>query len=157
MKRHISFLLIAMLLLSTTACKSSKENKEVTETPAALAEKLAAETITTDPLNSIAPEILASTYFVDMEQIEDSSALLSNGATSCEITVIKCKENTYTSEVKKLFETRVKNQADLYITYNAAEAKRLDSAIIKISGNYVVLCVCDDNSKAESILTEAGF
>ena len=49
MKRHISFLLIAMLLLSTTACKSSKENKEVTEMPAALAEKLAAETITTDP------------------------------------------------------------------------------------------------------------
>ncbi len=71
--------------------------------------------------------------------------------------VIKCKDASYTSDVQKLFEQRVSNQTTLYSSYNAEETKKLNAAIIKVSGQYVVLCVCDDTSKAESILKDAGF
>ena len=54
-------------------------------------------------------------------------------------------------------ETRVKNQSDLYSSYNADEVKNLDNAIIKTSGNYAVLCVTNDTAAAEKVLKEAGF
>ena len=57
----------------------------------------------------------------------------------------------------ELLNTRVKNQKDLFSTYNADEAAKLDKAIVKTSGKYAVLCVCDDYDKAESILKDAGF
>ena len=69
----------------------------------------------------------------------------------------ECSDSDYVSEVKSLFESRVKNQTDLYASYNADEVKNLDNAIIKTSGNYAVLCVTNDTSAAESILKEAGF
>ena len=71
--------------------------------------------------------------------------------------VIKCSDSSYVSEVKGLFETRVKNQSDLYSSYNADEVKNLDNAIIKTSGNYAVLCVTNDTAAAEKVLKEAGF
>ncbi|MDY3920437.1 MAG: DUF4358 domain-containing protein [Candidatus Limivivens sp.] len=150
--------LIAVMLcvLALTGC-GKKETKEVTAAPADLAKQLAEETVTSDVLTEVSADILASTYFVDMEQVEASSAYMSTGASACETAVIKCKDSSYTSEVEKLLKNRVSNQTTLYSSYNAGETKKLDAAIIKTSGQYVVLCVCDDTSKADSILTEAGF
>ena len=57
----------------------------------------------------------------------------------------------------ELLKTRVKNQSELFASYNPDEAAKLDKAIVKSSGKYAVLVVCDDYDKAESILKDAGF
>ncbi len=71
--------------------------------------------------------------------------------------MIKCKESSYTSEVEQLLKKRVESQSTLYASYAPDEAAKLDSAIIKVSGSYVVLSVADDTEKASSILSDAGF
>ena len=158
MKKYLSLTFAAiMLVLSLTACGGSS-SKEVTASASDLAKQLS-ETVSDGTLSSepVIADILASTYFVDMEQVEDSSAYLSTGATACEVAVVKCKDSSYTSEVADLFKSRVTSQSELFASYAPKEVQKLDSAIIKTSGNYVVLCVTDDASKAESVLKDAGF
>ena len=155
MKKLITLLVtIAMIGVMLTGCGGS--GKEVTADPAKLAEDLS-KTASGDTLSSISEDILASTYLVDTSKIDSCAAYVGTGATACEAVVIKCSDSSYVSEVKGLFETRVKNQSDLYSSYNADEVKNLDNAIIKTSGNYAVLCVTNDTAAAEKVLKEAGL
>ena len=158
MKRYLSFALSTlMLVLALTACGSDTP-KEVTASAADLASQLA-ETVSDGTLASepVVSDILASTYFVDMEQVEESAAYMSTGATATEVAVVKCKDSSYASEVADLFKSRVESQSELFASYAPDEVKKLDAAVIKTSGNYAVLCVTDDASKAESVLEKAGF
>ncbi|MDO5424722.1 MAG: DUF4358 domain-containing protein [Eubacteriales bacterium] len=155
--KQVRYLIVALLCMLVFAGCGKTETKEITAAPSDLAKQLAEETVTSDTLTEVSADILASTYFVDMAQVESSSAYMSTGASACEAAVVKCKDSSYASDVEKLFKDRVTNQTTLYSSYNAGETKKLDAAIIKTSGQYVVLCVCDDTSKANEILTEAGF
>ena len=71
--------------------------------------------------------------------------------------MIDCKDASKTEGVAEKFKSRVSSQKELYSTYNADEAGRLDKAIIKTAGQYAVLAVVDDTQKAEETLKAAGF
>ncbi|MDO4344937.1 MAG: DUF4358 domain-containing protein [Eubacteriales bacterium] len=154
-KKFLLFFSAGALALSLTAC-GGKSDKDVTVDIAKLSSDLQS-TITSGGLGEVSSDILASTYFLDMDQIEESTAALNSGASACEVVIVKCKDDSYVSEAEDLFETRVKNQSDLFADYNADEVSKLDEALIESAGNYVVLCVTDDTKAAESILKEAGF
>ena len=49
-------------------------------------------------------------------------------------------------------ENRVAYQKAGYEDYGPAEVPKLDSAVIKSAGSYVVMCVSDDNAKAEEVI-----
>lgn len=154
--KYVKLLLgMTLLALCLTAC--SKGGKDITVDVGALAGELQSEAVTSDTLSSTAEEMLPSIYFIDAETMEKGAAYTSTGATACEVAVIECKEASQTAEVEKLFETRVSSQSELFASYNAGEVSKLDSAIIKSAGKYVVLCVCDDTDKANEILKEYGF
>lgn len=156
MKKRLSLLLLAVFIVfALTACSGKKE-KDITVDVNKLCEDLQA-TITSGSLASVTPELQASTYFFDLTKVEESAAALNSGANACEVAVVKCSDSIYVSEVKELFETRVKNQSALFADYAAGEVAKLDSALIKTAGNYVAFCVTDDAKKAEEILKEAGF
>ena len=150
-------LLICLLALTGCSSGTNTSSGEVTVAPSELAKQLAQETVTSDTLNEVSADIVASTYFVDMDQIEASAVYMSTAASACEVAVIQCKDSSYVSEVQDLLQTRVDNQTTLYSSYNATETQKLEAAILRTSGNYVVLCVCDDTETAENILSEAGF
>ncbi|MDY3249562.1 MAG: DUF4358 domain-containing protein [Candidatus Choladocola sp.] len=154
MKRFTAMLCAAAMMLGLTACGG--KDKEVTIDPAKLASELLT-TVTSDSLTETASDMLPSIYFLDADSIESGVAYTSSGTTACEVTVIQSKEEKNTAEVEKLFQTRVDNQSDLYASYNAGEADKLDKAIIKSAGAYTVLCVCDDTDKANDILKDYGF
>ena len=103
--RSITFTALILCLLALTGC--GKKSTGMTVSPADLAKQLATETVTSDTLTETSADILASTYFVDSEKIDSSSAYMSTGASACEVAVIKCKDASYTSDVQKLFEQRV--------------------------------------------------
>lgn len=149
-------LLTIFLMLTLTACSAGKD-KDITVDINKLSDEIQSQAVTTDKLVKSTDDNFASTYFVDMSKAEESIAYLSSATTACEVAVVKCKDSAYVSEVEKLFKTRATNQSKLFATYNTTEAAKLDSAIIKTAGNYVVLCVVDDNAKAEEILKNYGF
>lgn len=153
MKKLTTLLCTAFLVLGLTACGGSKE---VTVDPAKLAGELQAA-VTSDTLSETASDMLPSIYFFEEDAIEEGVAFASSGATACEIAVVKSTDAKNTANVEKLFQTRVDNQSALYASYNQGEVDKLDKAIIKSTGAYTVLCVCDDVDKANEILKGYGF
>lgn len=141
--------------LALTACSGSGKAKDVDV--AKTADELNSSVITTDTLTETKQEMLGSIYFFEDGQVVNSKVYMSGNATADEIVVVECKDEDTAKKVAELLNTRVKNQKDLFAAYNADEAAKLDKAIVKSSGKYVVLCVCDDYDKAESILKDAGF
>ena len=151
--RFMTVALAAMLILSLTACGGN--TKEVSVDPDKLAQELLTA-VTSDDLSKSTMD-LSTVYFYDANNVSSAVAYASSGATSCEVAVVESKDASETADVEKNFKTRVENQKNLYASYNAEEAGRLDDAIIKSAGKYTVLCVCDDTDKANEILKENGF
>ena len=153
--KHVKLILcLVVLAFCLTAC--SKGSKDITVDVDKLADELQSQAVTSDALSKTSLD-LSSIYFIDADQMEKGVAYLSNASTACEVAVIECKESSQTANVEKLFKTRVSNQSDLFASYNAGEVAKLNKAVIKTSGKYAVLCVCDDTGKAEEILKNYGF
>lgn len=152
----LSFLCVFTALL-LTACggKSSSDSADVSVDVNQLCKDL--EGTISSEVSEVSSEIIASTYFFDMDKIEESAAALNSGSSACEVVVLKCKDASYVSEVQDLLKKRVESQSQLFASYNAPEVAKLDAAIIKAKGNYIVYCVTDDTDKANEIIKEAGF
>ena len=140
--------------LSLTACSGGGAK---TIDVAKVADELNSSVITTDQLTETQSSMLSGIYFFEEGQVTNSKVYMSGNATADEICVVECKDEAAAKAVKDLLDTRVKNQADLFASYNPDEAAKLGDAIVKSAGKYAVMVVCDDYAKAESILKEAGF
>ena len=154
-KTIITFAAAMFAAFSLTACQggSSKTSIDVSS----LADDLNAKTIKSDTLTETSSDMLSTIYFFENGQVTESKAFMSSGATADEICVVKCVDENAAKAVTELFQTRVNNQSKLYESYNADEVRKLDDAIIKSSGSYAVLVVCDDYDEAGDVLKEAGF
>ena len=148
------FVLSAALMLG--GC-SGKKSAALSVDVAKLAGELNEKTVTSDTLTLASEQIIPSIYFVEAADLEQSCAYTSAGSTACEVAVMKFKEAAKANDAKKLLETRVANQSDLYASYNAGEVAKLEKAVIKVKDTYAVLVVCDDPAKAEEILKNSGF
>ena len=129
-KTLIFTVLCTFTVLLFTACggKSSSDSADVSVDVKQLCTDL--EGTIDSEVSEVSNDIIASTYFVDMEKIDEAAAALNSGSNACEV---------------------------LFASYNAPEVAKLDAALIKSKGNYVVFCVTDHNDKAEEILKEAGL
>ena len=154
-KTIITFAAAMFAAFSLTACQggSSKTSIDVSS----LADDLNAKTIKSDTLTETSSDMLSTIYFFENGQVSESKAFMSSGATADEICVVKCVDENAAKAVTELFQTRVNNQSKLYESYNADEVGKLGDAIIKNSGSYAVLVVCDDYDEAGDVLKEAGF
>lgn len=153
-KKIIIGLMTITCIFALTACSKKKEDLSVDMDT--LVSDLSA-TVTSDTLANVSSDIMASTYFFDAEKVDEAVGAMGSGASACEVAVVKCKDADYAEEVADLFQTRVKNQTDLFSSYNAQEVEKLNAAIIEEEGNYAVLVVTDDASAAKEILEKAGF
>lgn len=95
---------------------------------------------------------LTRLYGLDETQIESCSFYTNSNATAEEIAVIKTNSPEYVETVETAFKTRVENQKAACKDYLPDEMPKLDSAVIYINGNYVVLCVSNDNTAAEKLI-----
>lgn len=95
---------------------------------------------------------LTRLYNLDETQIEEAAFYTNSNATAEEIAVIKAASSDYVDTVKAAYETRVSDQEAACRDYLPDEMTKLESAVIYTNGNYVILCVSNDNAKAETII-----
>ncbi len=158
MKKMKNMLLcVSLLTLCAVLLGACSGGKKVSVDPAALAKDLASEAVTSEELTQIADSMVAATYYIPDDTYAAGWAYKGSGATACEVAVIECKKAEQTKDVEKLLQDHVDSQSELYASYNPDEVKKLDKALIKSAGTYVVLCVCDNEDQATSIFKKAGF
>ncbi|MEE0418752.1 MAG: DUF4358 domain-containing protein [Lachnospiraceae bacterium] len=106
-------------------------------------------------LNSGSEEIFKEKY--SLSDIKEFFTFVTGLASNPnEVTVILCNNEDAVDQTVASFEKYIEKEIQLY-KHTSSEIDKLENAIIKTKGLYAILCVCDDYSKANTILQEYGF
>ncbi len=105
-----------------------------------------------DSLSELDAGMALTYYGIDAEDIKESVVIISTGATAEEIAVFEAVDKDAAADVKAACEERKEKQTTSYSDYKPSEVSRLDKAIIKEDGNYIVYCVADDTDKANELI-----
>lgn len=147
-------ILTALTATVATACGKSK-NKDYSIDVSELAGKLYGQIEFEDELNPCRDEAFFIKYGIEnKDDIVNQSTYLSTNATTEEISVVECIDETVAETVKAAFEKRVAQQKSTFASYAPAEVARLDNAVITKLGKYVILCITADTDKANEIIKQ---
>ena len=179
MKRLVYLALVSALMLTFVGCKEEEKQvmdvsktinvdtneakEEAASEPAkeevaqidvkALANSLLNDIAYTDQLSEVDKDTAAMFLNFANVEIEEACIYESSGATAEEIVVLKCKDEASASNAKTAFEQRVEEQTENFTDYVPEEVPKLKDAVISVSGEYAVLSVSGDSSKAKEIIS----
>lgn len=105
-----------------------------------------------DILSPVEKDVAAKLYGVDASSVSDSQVYCSTKATTEEIGLFKCADEASAEKLLAAAEARVESQRTTYSSYAPAEMPKLDDAIVKQSGDYIVYIVSADSAKAKKVL-----
>lgn len=96
--------------------------------------------------------VFLNQYGLEEGDIVKQASYFSSNATTEEIAVVECVDEAQAKVVKEAVDARIEDRKDVFADYAPDEVKRLDGAIVKVLGKYVVLCVTADPDGAEAII-----
>lgn len=153
MKKMVSVLLVAMcMLLLVTGC-GEKQQEEKDVNTSELAHKLL-DTITFQDVLSLL-DVSEVDYLYQLEGMtlaEQTVCVSSTGATAEEIAILKASSAEDAAILKDKVIARIESQKIRYENYVPEELVKLGKPVIKTIGNCVILCVADENEKAEQVI-----
>ncbi len=134
------------------SCGTESENVQVDIN--ALAEALDTGITYQDPLEKLDDDMVGMLYSVD-GLVDASVVYMGSGATAEEIAVFDCVDaDTAKNKVKPIVEDHVKSQIEAFENYVPEEVSKLNEAVVRQTGEYVVLSVSNDPDGANKILDE---
>lgn len=153
MKKLSCLILIAVLVLSLTACGG----KEVTLNIDKLASDLMSADIFVDQLSS-SSDInfdVSGQVGVDVSLCSDYCYYIGSSVTGEEFGIFECKSEKDAKTVKTQLEARQATLISLYQSYSPEAVERVNASILETAGNYVIFVSADNSSKAETIVDSA--
>lgn len=76
----------------------------------------------------------------------------SGGATAEEIACFEANDESGAAKIKETLENRIDSQKTAFENYQPQEMDKLNSPVLVTKGNYVFMCISDDNAKAQEII-----
>ena len=151
-RKVITAALAVVLLIVALFSGCSSEPKEIDLDK--LAEDLKTQIGFEDDLMEIEDSVLDNFYtFSDKDAIESHVVYKSaSNATAEEIALFKVKDSSQMDAVKQAVEARVVDLHDRFESYVPAEIIKIDNAVIKTSGNYILMVITTEYEKAEEII-----
>lgn len=154
MKKKVFTLFLMTLLLLFPSCASKTDapiNDFDLETVAA---ELAENDSFEEQLNRIDDKIAMKLY--DINNASAVCLYAGSGATADELALFEFENEDDAKEAVKPAQARIDAQKESFAGYLPKEVTKLDNAVIKTYGNYLVICVCSDNSMKEIIADYFG-
>ncbi len=162
MKKIIAILLALLLVFSFSACNSDTKPEEAVTEKTEISERTADEWISfiaenvpfDDTMTSVGAEQAKAVYGIFEEDgyNGDCALYISTMATPEEVAVFKADENMSLDDIYKKMEERIGSQTASYSDYAPTEVPKLESAVIKIIGDTIILAVTADNALAAEII-----
>ena len=149
MKRILVFCLFsAVIAVGLIGCgkSDSVSTIDITELGHILTENIEFE----DELNIIDDSTAVKLYNID--DFTKSQVYVSSGATSEEIGIFEFDSVEKAKHGFDMAKSRIEEQKSAFELYVPQEVMRLEDAIVKRWGRYVITCVCDDSVAAERII-----
>lgn len=153
MKKLIAIALAFALLLTLAACGGGSSEK--TLDIAAFTQSVLDTVEYDDELIELSENALPH-YYTLPDGVEEYKIYVSaTSGTANELAVFKCKDSSAVTAVKEAVDARIETQRTNYENYVPAEIGRIDNALVKTSGNYVLFSVSADNETVEKLFDEA--
>ena len=156
MKKLITIMMTAVMAFGMmTGCGNDRENTnnisvaESAEKILKATEIVAELTEATD--NNI--DIVYSAYSTDFVE-EYKVYMCASRATCEEVALFKAKDSDSTEKVKDMVLQRVNDLIDETENYNPKEMPKLESPLVLVKDNYVLLVLADDTAPAEKAFRE---
>ncbi|MCR5590279.1 MAG: DUF4358 domain-containing protein [Lachnospiraceae bacterium] len=92
--------------------------------------------------------------FINLSDVNVVKAAIyeGSGGTAEEIIVLECATEDDAKRAEEALKTRVSEQIESFTDYVPEELTKLNAAIVKSSGKYAVLSVCDTPDAAKSLI-----
>lgn len=145
-------LFLALLLLGTLAGCQNKKTADAD--PAELADALKNAVAFQDEMTQTEESVYNRIYGTDTGTFESARVYMSTGATAEEIAVFKAKTAADADNIYALMEKRIENQKQAFEDYVPAEMAKLGDPVLRKEGNLVILCISNENGKAEDKIDE---
>lgn len=146
MKKLVAIIMMVCMTLSlTVGCGEEAVTVDVKQ----MAADLKANLEFVDELSEVDTETALALYGLTTEQVPNSSVYMSSMATAEEIAVFEAKDSETLEQVKAAVDQRIVDQRKAYEDYVPGELEKLTDPTIVVKGNYVVLCVSDDDDASK--------
>ncbi len=146
-KRLIAFILCLVSIAALMGCSAKEETTEIDidTLVSELLEKVEFE----DELNEIDDTLVKRLY--NIESYVKAAVYVSSGATAEEIAVFEFDSEAAAANGLEMAQARIERQKADYEAYIPQEVQRLDNAVVKQSGRYVIVCV-SSGDEAKNII-----
>lgn len=149
MKKVSILLTLIMIVLVAAGCSSSQP---VTLDVQQTADKLAQEVSFQDQLTILDQDAALKLYDLTADDVQAVALYVGTGATAEEISVWQGKDANAAKNIQNAVNTRIENQKESFVDYNPEEMPKLENPVVVAKGNYVVLCLSNDNDNAKQVI-----
>lgn len=144
---------------SSSSSESSKDDTSSEDTSSntqeksadGLAQELLKQIKFKDSMSKIDNEMALLLYNIDKNIVLDCAVYVSTGATAEEIAVFRVKEDTGRGVLNQ-FDKKIAEKRTSFKDYNPQELEKLTDPTVINKGEYVVLCISDDDSKSRETI-----
>ncbi len=143
-KRILAVFAVSAMLLSGCGSKYDINTGE-------LASKLANEGSFAEQLTEVSEGITEKRYGLDEADVEECAAYAGTKAVVDEVAVFKAVN---VENVTEAVSKHIDAQKETYSSYRPDELPKLESNLVKVMGDYVIVCISEDSAQAEAIISE---
>lgn len=168
-KKGLLLMLGAVLAVSLTACAGGGEGSSspsgadssqagAAQTGKTLDVEAAAKALLDgadfdDPPTELREKLLTAQYVgLDTADVVSWKVYVSGASTADEVAVFEATDAEAAQRVKTVTEVRLAGLIEQYRDYAPDKVQKLENPLLVVEGNYVVLCVSNDNAKAQELL-----
>ena len=148
----IVILVIVLVVIIGVVFWSSSKNKNVQINIDELADKIATSGAFEDELIKADSEMVIKDYGFTNDEIKELVSYQGSGATSEEIVVLQVNEKSNLNTVKEKINTRIDERKEAFASYLPKEVFKIENNVLKIQGNYVMLCISSDAKKVSDVI-----
>lgn len=155
-KKKIVIVLAVILIIVMVAVilflQRNKENIQINIE--GLAEEISKSNTFEDQLEKIDSEMSMQDYNFSANEIEQLVSYQGSGASSEEIVILQVKDKNYINSVKEKINTRLSERREAFESYLPEEVAKIDNSILRVEGNYIILCVAKDANTVNNVINE---
>lgn len=148
----LAVILIIIIVAVILFLQKNKENIQINIE--GLAEEITKSNAFEDQLEKIDSEMTMQDYNFSTDEVEQLVSYQGSGATSEEIVILQVKGKNNINSVKEKMNTRLSERKEAFESYLPEEVEKIDNSILRVEGNYIILCIANDANTVNNVINE---
>ncbi len=148
----LAVILIIIIVAVILFLQKNKENIQINIE--GLAEEITKSNAFEDQLEKIDSEMTMQDYNFSTDEVEQLVSYQGSGATSEEIVILQVKGKNNINSVKEKMNARLSERKEAFESYLPEEVGKIDNSILRVEGNYIILCIANDANTVNNVINE---